>query len=151
MGFKSGASQLTLEQALTNTRTKERLVRQTVVDIRDASLAGDISRNKIMLLPTTIADALDVWNAAAAVTGISQYTKDQVADQALNVVTQFNTMVAEATSVRNWIIANFPANAGFLLERSFDANGRMVLGTLSTAQTAGLRTELNKLIAAIDA
>jgi len=59
-------------------------------------------------------------------------------------------MKTTAEATRDWIIANFPNTGGLLLERSFDVNGRMVLATLTTAQTAGLRTELNLLIATIE-
>jgi hypothetical protein len=103
-----------------------------------------------MEYPTALVDAIDDWNAASALPGIGQYARDQIDDQLINLGAEFTTMVTTAGGVRDWIVANFPNNVGFLLERSFDVNGRMVLGTLSSAQTAGLRTELDLLIAAIE-
>ena len=150
MAFPSGKTKDTLSKAFNATQNVARNLKQDAIDIRDISLAGDISRKLIMEFPTKIADALDIWTAASAKTGIAQYAKDQLEDQTLTIGADFVAMVAAATSARDWIIANFPNTGGLLLERSFDANGRMVLATLSTAITAGLRTELDALIATID-
>lgn len=150
MAFPSGKTTNTLSRAFDDTQTTARNLKQDAIDIRDTSLAGDTSRKLIMEFPSKIADALDIWNAASVKVGIAQYAKDQLEDQSLTIGTDFTAMVTTATGVRDWIIANFPNTGGLLLERSFDANGRMVLGTLTTVQTAGLRTELDALIATIE-
>lgn len=150
MAFPSGKTKDTLNKALNDTQIIARNLKQDAIDIRDTSLAGDISRKLIMEFPTKIADALDIWSVASAKTGIAQYAKDQLEDQTLTIGADFTSMVTTATGVRDWIITNFPNTGGLLLERSFDVNGRMVLGTLTTVQTAGLRIELDALIATIE-
>ncbi|MCK5609658.1 hypothetical protein KAR91_47735 [Candidatus Pacearchaeota archaeon] len=149
MAFPSGQTQKTLAVSFEQSRGMAASVKQRSIELKNDSLLGVLSRKNVMEFPTLLADALDAWNKATSITGIGQYAKDQIADQSLNVTVEFSSMVAEAVSVRDWIITNFPNNSGFLLERSFDVNGRMVVGTLTTAQTAGLRVELDKLISSI--
>jgi len=150
MAFPSGKNKDTLSKAFNDTRLKSRNLKQDAIDIINTTLAGTITRKVIMEFNTKIADALDVWDAAAAKTGIQQYAIDQLEDPTLTIAADFLAMKTTAVATRDWIISNFPNTGGLLLERSFDANGRMVLATLSTAQTAGLRTELNLLIATIE-
>lgn len=150
MAFPSGKNQLTLRQAFDVSRDKSRSIKQGAIDIRSKSLAGTLTRKEVMEFPTSLADAIDDWNTALALPGIGQYARDQIDDQTINLGAEFTAMVNTATGVRAWIITNFPNSGGFLLERSFDVNGRMVLGTLTAGQTAGLRTELDLLIAAIE-
>ena len=150
MAFPSGKTKDTLNKAFTDTQTHARTLKQQAIDIRDTTLAGDITRKVIMDFNTRIADALDTWNLASIKVGIGQYARDQLEDQTLTLAADFVAMKTTAEATRDWIIANFPNTGGLLLERSFDVNGRMVLATLTTAQTAGLRTELNLLIATIE-
>jgi len=150
MAFPSGKAKRSLSKAFAMAVVTAARLKEKAEGIHATSLAGDIQRKEIMVFPTDIADALDLWASVRTLPGIGQYAKDQLDDQTLNLGTEFTAMVAACEGVRDWITANFPNQGGFLLERSFDANGRMVLGTLSTAQTAGLRTQLDALIAAID-
>ncbi len=150
MAFPSGKNKLTLQKAFDLSRSLSRTVKQAAVDIRAKSLINILTRKQVMEFPTTLTDAIDDWNAARALPGIGQYARDQIDDQAIVLGTEFNAMITTATGTRDWIVTNFPSNSGFLLERSFDVNGRMVIGILTTAQTAGLRVQLDLLIAAID-
>ena len=150
MAFPSGRTKDTLNKAFNDTQAHARNLKQDAIDIRDTSLAGDIPRKVIMEFNTKIADALDIWSIASAKAGIVQYAKDQLEDQTLTLPADFAAMTTTAIATRDWIIANFPNTGGLLLERSFDVNGRMVLAILTTGQTAGLRTELNLLIATIE-
>jgi len=150
MAFPSGKTKDTLYKSFSDTQRQARNLKQDAIDIVNTTLAGDIPRKVIMDFNTKIADALDIWNAASAKVGIAQYAKDQLEDQTLTLGTDFVAMTATAEATRDWIIANFPNTGGLLSERSFDVNGRMVLATLTTGQTAGLRTELNLLIATIE-
>lgn len=81
---------------------------------------------------------------------ISTRSKAILIKQAATDINDKSLMVATAILVRDWIMTNLPSNNEFLLERSFDVNGRMTLGTLTTLQTTGLRTEINALILTID-
>ena len=150
MAFPSGKSKDTLNKAFNDTQVHARNLKIDAIEIVNTTLAGNITRKVIMDFNTKIADALDIWNNASVKVGIEQYAKDQLEDQTLTLAADFVAMKTTAEATRDWIIANFPNTGGLLLERSFDVNGRMVLATLTTAQTAGLRTELNLLIATIE-
>ena len=150
MAFPSGKNKLTLQKAFDLSRSWSRTVKQTAIDMRAKSLLGTLTRKEVMEYPTTLADAIDDWNAARILPGIGQYARDQIDDQTINLGVDFNAMVTTAGGVRDWVVSNFPNSGIYLLERSFDANGRTVLGTLSSGATAGLRTQLDLLIAAID-
>jgi len=55
-----------------------------------------------------------------------------------------------ATAVRDWLIANLPQSNKHLVERMVNADGTITDATLSSAETAGLRAELQTVVDAID-
>jgi hypothetical protein len=120
-------------------------------DLRSASAAGPIQAATIVLYADQLASAKAAFDRYTAVPGLAAYAREQVNDPALDIVAEYQTMAAQLVAVRDWIIANFPKDAsGYLLYHQFDAAGKIVQRTLSSAQTAGLRTQLDALIATTD-
>lgn len=147
----SGTKSDDLSRAWNLARDAAARAKASATSVRDVSAAGLIFAQAIVNLMSTLASVRDDLARAAAVTGIAAYAQMQVNDPALNVAAEFTAMTNAIDAVRTWIATNFPKDgSGFLLYHSFDAQGRVTSRTLSPAQTAGLRTQLDVLIGTID-
>lgn len=155
MAFPSstGTKQDSLAKAWETARAVAAGIKQRGESLRAASAAGPIQVGGILDYATYLADQRLTLAKVAALSGIGAYAQDQIADPAINVATEFSGIMTTLDSTISWIIANFPKDGGgWLLATNFnpDNSGRTQWRTLSTAQTAGLRTALEALIAAID-
>lgn len=127
------------------------LVKQRAQAVRSLSLAGTLGASNILEFSTLLADAKVALQTYAAVPGIGAYAQEQVSDPALNVATEFTTMVSAIDGCTAWIVANFPKDgSGFLLAATLAATGRQVDRLFAAAATATFRTQLDALIATID-
>lgn len=157
MSFPSstGTKQDSLALAWSRARDTAAGVKNRAQSLRTASLAGPVGSSAILDLATFLADSKLALQKSASTTGIVAYARDQIADPAIDVVAEFNSMIAALDGVVSWIITNFPrdtVSGTFLLARTFavDNSGRTQDRQFTTAQLAGLRTALDSLIAAID-
>jgi tartrate dehydratase beta subunit/fumarate hydratase class I family protein len=118
--------------------------------VRALCVAGPVDAIRMTTFESFLADKADAFTSLAAVSGLGAYAQTQLGNGTLNIAAEFTSMQAALNSVRNWIGTNYPkAASGEILERKFDAQGRTITNTFSTAQTAGLVTVLDALIAAI--
>lgn len=119
--------------------------------LRTAAAAGPVASGQILGVYQALRQDRAALVTAAGTTGLAQYAKDQKNNQSLDVVAEFNAMVAAIDQVTLWIDNNFPKDASTraLLERTLEAEGP-VERTFTSAQTAGLRTQLDGLIATIN-
>lgn len=148
MPFPSTADPLS--RALLAAQDTARTLKQRATDLKAASLAGPVSGNAIVEFYLALVAAKAVFNATAAVPGIAQYARDQFDNQALDVIAEFTAMTNQTTACGTWISNNFPKGAqGYLLKDQLNASGVSVR-SFSTADLAGLRTELDALIATIN-
>lgn len=86
----------------------------------------------------------------AATPGIVQYAKDQVNDQAYDVVAEFNAMMTAMQNTLASLIAMFPKDGGgFLLYQKLNANGSFTNRTFTAAQLAPVVTLIDAVIATI--
>jgi hypothetical protein len=117
--------------------------------LRTASAAGPVQSGVVISTFMSLRQDRAALVTAAATPGIVQYARDQKNNQTLDVVAEFNAMVAAIDQVTNWITTNFPkAATGELLERTLGSEGPIEV-TFTSAQTAGLRTQLDSLIGTI--
>jgi hypothetical protein len=80
----------------------------------------------------------------------AQLARDQKNNPTLDVVVEFNAMIAAMDGITAWIETNYPKDVGgFLLAKQF-SNGTIIDRMFTPAQTAGFQTQLNGLIAAIN-
>ena len=145
------ASQPLPYEALSTARRTLAGLRATVSDLRTESVSADIPRTRVVGLMGLLAGAIDRLTAAAAVSGIGQYAKDQYADQNLDVVADFQSAVAAATSLRDWIYNNFPTDAGSgaWLATSYDNAGTETVLLFTSAQLSGFRTQADAFLATV--
>ena len=132
--------------------------------IRLRSLAGALDAQMAagpvtatLILDDLLAELLSsraVLIASKNTSGILDYARDQFDDPAIDLPTEFNALIAALDAVVTWIVDNFPTGspgAGNWLERfQLAADGTLTDRSFSTAQTAGLRTNLQALFAAIE-
>lgn len=125
-------------------------IRTQAQETRNTSAAGNISTKVILDFATGLADAIQDLDTAAATPGIAQYARDQLANPALDIAAEFTAMRAQMVATRDWIGTNFPADVNsYLLFIQFTAERRFTYRQFTSAQTAGLRTQLDALIATI--
>lgn len=116
---------------------------------RDAAAAGPISGSVVRQLLDRLIAGKATFASVAAVPGIATYAEAQEGDPTYDVAAEFNAMTAAIDDAITWILAAVPVSGGFVLMEQWTAGGVSVR-TFSTAQTAGLRAELDALIATID-
>ncbi len=83
--------------------------------------------------------------------GILDYARDQFGDATIDLPAEFLALLAAIDMVIAWIVVNFPVGTGgFIQQHILAADGSMTDRSFSSGQTAGLRTELQALVAAIE-
>ncbi len=89
--------------------------------------------------------------ASKTTPGILGYAQAQFSDLSIDLATEFAALIAAVDAVITWIVDNFPKDVDGYLERyKIAPDGEVTDRTFSTAQTAGLRTQLQALFAAIE-
>lgn len=148
----SGGTIEALSDALNRTRALARAAKLTSVSLRDASAAGPIVARRAVQVMEELSSINDQFNVLKAVPGLGDYAKAQYADANFNIATEFTTMQNALVACVNWITTNIPkdtvSSRWILVEEIVD--GKRVDRTLTTVQTAGLRTVLDTLIASIN-
>ena len=129
--------------------------------VRLRAMAGDLD-GKLAAGPVTATVILDDLLAelrSSRATLISSqntsvilaYAREQFDDNAIDLPAEFTALIAAIDAVITWIVDNFPAGAGGYLERyQIAGNGALTDRSFTSAQTAGLRTQLQALFAAIE-
>lgn len=149
MAYPTGLLSITLDAI------DRRIVRMKsqVQTLRDATAAGPVGGSRILDLWGFLKTERPGLVSAAATPGLAEYAREQknktVSDPTFDVVAEFNALIAAIDNVTGWMEANFPKDAGgFILAQTFGASG-LVDRQFTSAQTAGLRTQLDALLNAI--
>jgi|SRR5882724_328523 len=102
--------------------------------------AADIMRNTILN-----------FNRFKNVTGLDAYATQQVPGYSGSMVTDITSTIAAIQSCLDWIVANFPKDSTnqFILAETLNADGTRTPRSFTSAQTAGLQTRLQALIATV--
>ena len=127
-------------------------VKQFATSARNALIAGNVSANAVIQIMTNLKSTIEVWDSVSALSGIGQFAKDQEDDQAYDVVAEFIAMRTEAVAARDWVITNFPkdnASPFYIIKDILEVDGSITVRVFTPAQTTGLQTSLDDLIAAI--
>jgi hypothetical protein len=152
MAFPSntGTVQQSLSEAWNRARQTATSIKSRSQGLRTKSEVS-LSSGDILLYSASMANAKVTLQALAAVEGLAAYAQEQVDDNTINIVVEFNAMMAQIDATIAWVITNFPKDgSGFLLAQSLTAAGRTQDRSFNPAQTASLRTALDALIATIN-
>lgn len=143
----------TLAAGWENAQNIGRQLKAGAESLKAATAAGPVPRSRVLSYEREIRSFRDRLVAIAAVSGMAAYVEGLPNTPAnYDAAAEFTAMRTQIDATITWIRNNFPTNgtppAGTLLERTWGAEGPTEL-TFTTAQTAGLRTQLDTLIAAI--
>ena len=139
-----------LAKAWLDALTLARTLKGQAQILRDTSAAGNIGFTLIERFFEFIVAANARFEQLKAVPGIAQYAKDQVDNQLIDIVAEFNAMQTAIVDVITWVTTNIPKDgSGYLLVRQIDVGNNIVDRQFTPAQSAGLRTQLDALLATI--
>ncbi len=151
MAFPSTGGQAMLAAALQEAQQAAASVKGEAQSLRNNSAATTVTALDIIDTFSSLKSRLDRLNTLAATPGMSDYAKDQFSDPALNIGTEFTTMTAAIQAFLDWVDGNIVKSAsGHIEERLIETNDTITAKTYTITQTAGMRTELDVLIATID-
>jgi hypothetical protein len=128
-------------------------IKQSSIDVRDASAAGPLGLQVVQQYVDNLATSKEQLDRWTAVPNLLQYVRDQINSPTYDLVADYNAMKTQITATTSWIATNFPNDGSankYLLYVSLGPTGHPIYRTLTTAQLAGLRTQLDALIATID-
>jgi len=125
------------------------LIKERSTNYVSAMQADDVSANVVLEIYRQCINANEEFNEIKATPGIAAYAQEQFEDIGLDIVAEFNTMIAAIDSVVSWISTNFPDDGTYILKDILTPTGVSVR-TFTPGQTAGLRDALTALIATID-
>lgn len=115
-----------------------------VADVKALSAAGPISGNLVADLMAQLVSYKARFQAIAAIPGIATYAQSQENDPLYSVGSEFTAMMNAIDTLGGWIVSNVNTT-GWV---TFSASGVSVK-TFTSAQTAGLRTQIDSLTATI--
>ncbi len=149
MAFPSLEAKRDIAVLFANTQREALKLKRQSQQLRDATAARDVPMSRLV----NSATQLGVMRAAFVETrdapGVATYASANLG--IADVVAELNAVIAAIDSTIAWIVANAPTNGGgFLAIETLNADGTTTKRMAATAQTAGLRTELDALILTID-
>ena len=144
------ASQQVLADALVAAQRTVLRHKAFMAQVSSVMATNTVSANQVIQVMQLTKDALAVVDNSAAVSGMAQYAKDQLDNQAIDIIAEFQVMRAALVDVRDWVITNFPKSAGGFIEKdTLEADGAITVRQFTSPQTSGLRTVLDAAIATI--
>ena len=142
------ASTATLSEGWINACRMALAMKRQAQEDRARMAAGPVPASLVLDMEPRLRDTKASLQQVAAIPGIAEYAQQQANNPALNVATEFTAMLNALDNVVAWIRTNYPVHNGYLLSQTFGATGRQDR-TFSAAETAGLRTVLDALIASV--
>ena len=120
-------------------------LKKYVTDTRDLMAAGPVSGNVAVGLHERLISDRAKLIAIRDLPGMGNFAKAQEDDVLYDVAAEFNAVLAAIVAVRDWMVTNIGSPNGWV---TFSVTG-VATKTYTSAQTAGLRTQLDALITTI--
>lgn len=111
------------------------------------SLAGTVNSDFVYRMLDQLGGAVAALNTWKAVAGLDAYATAQGYSGTMS--SDCATTVSAAQTCIAWVVTNFPNSGGFLQAYSLNADGSRTPRTFTTAQTAGLQSNLTSFVATI--
>lgn len=109
--------------------------------------AGSVTSDFIFRMLDQFGGIIAALNSWKATNGLDGYATAQGYTGSL--VSDATACANAATACISWVVANFPNAAGFLQSETLNADGSRTPRSFTSAQTAGLQTNLQAFIATI--
>jgi hypothetical protein len=139
----------TLDAAWAGARNTAAQIKAQCTALNAQIAAGPVSSQVIINNLSFFATLNTQLTAYAAVPGLAAYAQQQVNNPSLDVAGAFTTMQAALVATGNWIVTNFPTDSSGFLQATQFSNGQVQWANFTSAQLAGLVTQLNALSATI--
>lgn len=144
------ASSLALSSAYGSIKSKALSIKTQATSLRDASAEGPISADRIIRFATDMDRVRNELAIAAATPGLAAHAQAQEGNPTLDIVAEYNAMIAQLNATTAWISNNLPKDAnGYNLVLQIGTSGALLWRTFDSTATAGLRSALDQLIASI--
>lgn len=111
------------------------------------SLAGTVNSDFIYRMLDQLGTVITALNQWKAVTGLDTYATGQ--GYTGTISSDCTSTVTAAQNCIAWVVVNFPNSGGFLQAYTLNADGTRTPRSFTTAQTAGLQTNLTAFVATI--
>ena len=140
-----------LNQALIQILGQSAGIKGQATDALATLQAGPVSTQWAFNLIDILTDGIGRLDRFKTVNGLDAYATAQVPGYAGTMTTDIAATRAALVDCRDWVVANFPKDSTntWLLAYQMAADGTRTMRTFSTAQTAGLQTKLQALIATV--
>lgn len=147
MAFPATAPELATAYAQIKNRVG--FIKQRTQALRAASLATT-SAQAIVTYVQEMATMRAMLDTLTATPGLVEYARAAEANSGLDIVAEYNAVIAQLAATTAWIAANFPEDGtGYKLAFTLAGDGTLVWRTFTSGSLAGLRTVLDALIATI--
>lgn len=122
-----------------------------VDELSTASLGGDTNRFHYIELLQTLRSASAVFTQALTVPGFNAVAQFFYGDSR-NYITELTAVRDAADALADWIVTNFPTDAGSgaWLVFTYNSNGVQSSLVFTSAQTASFRTQADAFLATMD-
>lgn len=141
-----------LHQALVQVLGQAAGIKSQAEEANATLLAGPVSSDWIFNFLNNTSAALFNFNRFKNVVGLDTYAQEQVPGYSGSMLSDINAVIDAVQACIDWVVTNFPKNTAgdyILAYTALAADGSKTPRMFSTAQTAGLRTNLQAVIALI--
>ena len=117
---------------------------KTYCNSKASQLQSGGDTDQIIRILADIKSFEDAFSRFTGVAGLAAYAIEQENDASYDVVAEFAALTTSLTSVKSWIMANFPKDSnGYLLGWTLNTQTNLVeTRQFTTAQTSSLRDNL---------
>jgi len=151
MALPPGSTKTSLGYALQNVQNIADSAKTTASNAVTTLAAGSVDTTYVFKLLDQLKSLIDTLNTSSAVSGLDAYATAQIPNYTGTLSSDITATKSAAQACIDWVVTNFPkdSTATYLLAQSLNNDGTRTSRSFSSAQTAGLRTALNNLIATI--
>jgi hypothetical protein len=112
--------------------------------------SGPVNTLFIFQVLDQVGNLIIYLNQVKTVVGLNAYATAQCTGYGGTLTTDITAVVNAAQAIINWVVANFPVDAGgFLQAEKLNADGTRTPASFTSAQTAGLQSAITSFIATI--
>jgi len=140
-----------LNQALNQILGRAAGIKADATNALAALQGGPVTTSFVFNMIDQMNDAISTLNRFKNTTGLNTYATAQVPNYAGTMTTDINAVISAAQACIDWVVSNFPKDNTntWLLAYQLAADGTRSQRSFSTAQTSGLQTLMQSLIATI--
>ena len=156
MAMVNGANSVNFGPIWLKTTSTTKQIRASAFELRQQSLAGEISAESILKIGPVVENALKNFEFAASIgQNIIDEGREQIGDPVRDIGGEYAIMIVALKGLRDALVSGFPNTLGALAIYKWAGDGKanyvhIMYGTNSVIAIA-LRTHLTNIVDSIDA